>query len=153
MGPSQLDRALYIAVAKKSSDIYYLNPTHQDLQFALNSFNSNTLKPPISVQSIGNIPYDLKFDFVVLNEVQITKTPSIFSEIKDLLAQKAVIVFSDIYRSEETNSIWGEIIRGDSCNHSLDFFESGWVFTEKNKARQHFKLHGPGKKRFQYFDY
>lgn len=63
-----------------------------------------------------------------------------FEKLQPMVHNDTVIIFDDIYWSEEMTSAWKEIIADSRVTVSIDSFQWGLIFFRKEQEKQHFTI-------------
>ncbi len=56
-----------------------------------------------------------------------------FLEIKKKIGEKAILIFDDIYNTDEMKSVWDKIIQDPDVNFSIDLYKLGIVILDKTE--------------------
>ncbi|MFQ3575007.1 MAG: class I SAM-dependent methyltransferase [Cytophagales bacterium] len=67
-------------------------------------------------------------------------TKKYFNMVLPKLSENAILVFDDIYWSEEMKKAWDEIVKHKKITYSIDLFCSGFCFIGINAEKQHFVM-------------
>ncbi|MFS0489757.1 O-methyltransferase [Leadbetterella byssophila] len=137
----------YLAKAAPTGKVYTLEGCPQTLQVAEENFDQLELSHIHTY--VGNIDQTLpdllerieKLDFALLDaNHRYTPTLSYFEQCLAKVHERSVLVFDDIYWSDEMKKAWQEIQKRKEVSLSLDFFHVGMVFFRKGVEKQHFVL-------------
>ncbi|TBN02388.1 class I SAM-dependent methyltransferase [Hyunsoonleella flava] len=73
------------------------------------------------------------------------KAPTLqyFNDLKSKMTSPAILIFDDIYWSEDMKDAWDDIKNDTDVNFTIDLYEQGVVILDKNEStkNQHFSLH------------
>ena len=137
----------YLASANKQANIITIEGSKAVADIARQNFKQLQLQN--IEQVIGNfddvlptIINDLKrIDFVFIDGNHCkTATINYFNTCLKKAHSNAVLVFDDIYWSDEMMEAWDEIKKNNQVTVSIDLFFMGLVFFKEGQAKQHFVI-------------
>ena len=67
-------------------------------------------------------------------------TMKYFEECLPYLHSSSVMIFDDIHWSKEMERAWNEISADERVKVSIDLFNMGLIFTERDQAKEHFRI-------------
>ncbi|WP_034257013.1 O-methyltransferase [Adhaeribacter aquaticus] len=138
----------YLAAARKKAKIYTLEGCPNLVKEAQQNFTKLQLSP---IQVItGNIDHTLpevinstkSIDFVFFDgNHRYEPTMRYFHWCLEKSNENSVLVFDDIYWSEEMEKAWKEICQHPAVTISIDLFQIGLIFFRKKQPKQHFTIY------------
>ena len=137
----------YIAASLPHSEFYTFEGASSLAQIAQKHFNMLNL-PQVKIIE-GNIDQtlpeilekilQLDFAFVDANH-RYQPTCRYFELMLTKAHEDTVIIFDDIYWSEEMEKAWEKIYQDPRVSLSIDLFELGMIFFRQKQPKQHFVL-------------
>lgn len=138
---------LYLAKSRPGAKIYTLEGSPEICAVAKKHFerfgagNVTALEGPFDRILPGLLSQLPKIDFVFLDgNHQFDSTLNYWTMILPKLSEKAVVVVDDIHWSQGMQDAWQEIIKHERVRVSIDLFEMGVLFLDKELSRQEFIL-------------
>ena len=136
----------YLALANPAATVTSIEGSKAIADYAMKNFKANQIQ---NVQQIvGNFDAVLPdvlannppFDFVFIDgNHQYQPTLNYFNLLITKVAEEAILVFDDIHWSPGMKQAWQEIAADTRVKLSVDVFQFGIVFINKNfKEKQHF---------------
>jgi predicted O-methyltransferase YrrM len=136
----------YLAKANSKSKVISLEGSEEIAEIAKNNFNK--LKINNIEIIIGNIDKTLddtlinidKIDFVFIDaNHHYSAVIQYFNKILPKLDENSVLAIDDIYWSSEMNRAWRQIQQHVAVVCSVDLFQLGFVFYNKNLPKKHYR--------------
>lgn len=145
LGSSVGISGLYLAKASPQSKIYSLEGCEQTADFANTLWQNNDLKNIESV--LGNFDETLPLLLSKLNLVglayidgnhRLEPTLRYFEWFLPKMSDEGILIFDDIYWSEEMTQAWQKIKAHPASRQTVDLYFFGIVFLDKRLAKQDF---------------
>lgn len=137
--------SLYQAKGLLDSEFYTMEGDPSLAKIASSHFNSFDIQPQqfigrfeeILEKEISLSSYRPDYVFVDGNH-RYAPTLDYFHRLHPVMQENGIIVFDDIYWSEEMKKAWQEIIRHPAVSVSIDLFFLGICFLKRKQAKEHF---------------
>lgn len=145
LGSSVGISGMYMAKGSPQSKIYSLEGCEQTADFAKTVWQNNDLKNIESV--VGNFDETLPQLLLKLNHVDLAyidgnhrlePTLRYFEWFLPKMSEEGILIFDDIYWSEEMTQAWEKIKAHPASRQTVDLYFFGIVFLDKRLAKQDF---------------